>query len=90
MAENMPKKPPPPPAFLSEVPSRSYAAGGLFKHHRRVSDAKSSIVAAGKAWDVENRRYAGYKGGKIYEWNFQTDEWELIFDVPFGASEFPW
>jgi hypothetical protein len=85
MAENMPQKPPPPPAFLSEVPSRSYAAGGTYKHHRNIGHAKAAIIATG-SWSH------GYRGGKIYEWNLQTHDWDLIFDVPPGTREddLPW
>jgi hypothetical protein len=90
MAENMPKQPPPPPAYLSEVPSRSYSAGGTYKHHRNIGHAKAAIKAAGRAWDVESRRYAGLRGGKIYKWDFEKSEWELIFDVPYGSTSYPW
>lgn len=85
MAENMPKKPPPPPAYLSEIPSRSYQAGGTYKHHRNIGHAKSAILATG-SWGQ------GYRGGKIWKWDAQTLEWELVYDVPFGTKhgELPW
>lgn len=92
MAENMPKSPPPPPRFLSEVPSRSYQSGGTYKHHGNLGHAKNAIRASGSLWDKETHRYAGLNGGKIWEWDFDTNTWGLLYDVPPGTreSELPW
>jgi hypothetical protein len=85
MAEKMPKQPPPPPAYLSEVPSRSYAAGGTYKHHRHLGHAKNAILATG-SWSY------GYREGTIYKWNSETNEWELVFHVSAGTkhADLPW
>lgn len=83
MAENMPKQPPPPPSWLSEIPSRSYQAGGTYKHHRNIGHAKNAILATG-SWSY------GYRGGKIWRW--EVDHWVLVYDVPQGTKhgELPW
>lgn len=77
------------PKFLTYVPgrdvSRKYRG---FKQHGRIGDAKNAI---NQALSNYGYRGSGHRMG-IWEFNFSTNEWVQLYDIPAGtrASELPW
>lgn len=54
-----------------------------FKFHDKLAHAKNAVSLKGH--------------GKIYQWNFETNTWEILYDVPrdektyYGrAKQMPW
>lgn len=78
------------PRFLTYVPgrdiySRKYSG---FKQHKRIGDAKNAINQALSSY---GNRQSGHRMG-IWEFNFSTNEWDLLYDIAPGTKvhELPW
>jgi hypothetical protein len=78
------------PKYLSYVPGRSIRAKYRgFKQHSGLGHAKSAIVNALIGYSY-NRRTPHRMA--IWEFNFSTHEWDLLYDIPAGTRDvdLPW
>lgn len=51
-----------------------------FKFHDKLAHAKNAVALKGF--------------GKIYQWNFETDTWDVLYDIPrsmdYPSPRLPW
>lgn len=76
------------PKYLSYVPGRGrYSKFAGFKQHKNIGHAKLAINQA-----LYNYRGRSTHRMGIWEFNFETHNWDLLFDIAPGTliSNLPW
>lgn len=93
MTETTPNPPPYEifvPKYLTYVPGRdAWRKYPGFKQHRMLNHAKNAI---NNALSQYGWRKTSPHRMKIWEFNFSTNEWDLLYDIAPGTpiSELPW
>jgi hypothetical protein len=67
--------------YMTEVKGRR----PFRKIHTSIGHAKNALLMYGSVYNT-------IRGGKLYDWNTDTNEWSLLYDIPENSpeSKIPW